>query len=66
MLTQLQHFMSHIDTSYRAFCRDCNRFVADEWNPFSNELLAREHRDANPNHWLALYTDDTSSSWGGE
>lgn len=66
MLTNADRYINPAETSYRAYCRDCNLFVADTWDPFAAELDAREHQKRQyRHHHIVMYTDTTAEGFTG-
>lgn len=55
------------ETAYRAWCRDCFRFVADTWDPVSAELAATDHRNRprNRHHYIVMRTDTVAADFSG-
>jgi hypothetical protein len=61
-----ERYVNPAETSYRAWCRDCNTFVSDSWDPFAAELDAREHEAKQyRKHYIVMYTDNVHSGFTG-
>jgi hypothetical protein len=62
----LEKYVNPAETSYRAWCRDCNLFVSDTWDPFLAKLEADGHQVRQyRKHYIVMYTDSTDSGFTG-
>jgi len=62
----IEKYVNPAETCYLGFCRDCNIFVANTWDPFLAKLEADDHQARQyRKHYIVMYSDNVHSGFTG-